>query len=75
MERGEMLFTVAGLLATFLLPWPNGEDPPRAAVQGNVVDVREERCAVPMARVDAPPHCDALPVRARPSPPAKAKRT
>lgn len=32
MERREILITVVGLLGTFLLPWPGGEEP--ATVQG-----------------------------------------
>jgi len=75
MESKEVLFTVAGLVATFLLPWPNGKNAPPLAVPSDFVGTWELNCTAPTGQGDASPHQNAVPVRVRPSPDWGAKRT
>ena len=64
MEKREMLITIAGLLGTYLLPWPSGDELRQAEPQRQVEPVQIENCTEALAGEGSTRRCDSLPVRA-----------
>ena len=59
-----MLITIAGLLGTYLLPWPSGDESRQAGTQRQIEPVQIEACAEGHAGEGSARRCDSLPVRA-----------